>query len=526
MASELEEFRWVANHIHYTTIRLRQRRRLDCSLAWKRELEQQSSANAGGSSIIQHDHTPSGSGSATPVQSEKAQLLSRPPPVSQAHGTTAATSKKHKQPQSAVDIYGAAVQAEREGRLNDALQGYRTALRMDDKVDKLYHRLQTQAASSAIPDSSNDVDDVLAFEYQRTLQLEPDYERQKQLKSRMLTTAYINKLTTMFRASPYDPITRSHQEAASTDSDNNSAQESLQFFQKSSLRGIPIAKLPDEILLHILSIVTHPSPNAQYPDISSLERGFGMVSRKARILTLSSVALWKAACLNTYKSPLQLENLTCETSSQPITPAEALASKLYANDYRLMWIEQPRIRTDGVYISQITYLRRGVQEGSMYTPMHYVEYYRYLCFLPSGYVVSLLSHDPPKMVVPTLLSSSHPSSKDAQPGYTVGRWRLRNLETVQVADATTGAPATVAGGTIVQLTSLEDPRITSPEEIKYSFKMTCRLKSTSRGRMNKLEMLSLAARNHRTEEEAPIPVKQAHNNAMPSFFFSRVLSYD
>ena len=77
----------------------------------------------------------------------------------------------------------------------------------------------------------------------------------------------------------------------------------------------------------------------------------------------------------------------------------------------------------------------------------------------------------------------------------------------------------------MHLSSLEDPRIANPGDIKYSFKMSCRLKSTTRGRMNKLEMINLIARNHRTGEEAPIPIEQP-NSAMPSFYFSRVLSYD
>jgi F-box protein 9 len=429
---------------------------------------------------------------------------------------------------------------------------------MDDKVDKLYHRLQTQAAASTADVGSDPVDDVLTFEYQRTLQLEPDYERQKQLKSRMLTTAYVNKLTTMFRASPYDPLTRSHQEAASTKIDN-SAEVPLHFIQKSTLRGIPIARLPDEILLHILSIVIRPSPNAQYPDISSLERGFGLVSRKARILTLSSVALWKTACLNIYKPPLQLEIPASVTS---VSPTEALASKLYGNDYRLMWIEQPRIRTDGVYISQITYVRRGALDSmsaTYYDPTHCVTYYRYLCFLPSGDVVSLLSHDIPSVVVPNLLASSKargqttgatsarkhaPSQASASSsgapqavtsatlgaGYTVGRWRLLHLPggAASAEGQMSGSSSATGPSTIVELSSLEDPRIASRSDVKYSFKMVCRLKSTVRGKNNKLEMLHLLARNQRTGDESPIPIKSSGTtgSGMPSFYFSRVLSYD
>lgn len=83
---------------------------------------------------------------------------------------------------------------------------------------------------------------------------------------------------------------------------------------------------------------------------------------------------------------------------------------------------------------------------------------------------------------------------------------------------------------MVYLTSLEDPRITDPENLKYSFKMSCRLKSTTRGRWNKLEMVSLMATNLRTGEDSEIPIKSTVAAGVgrdsPSFYFSRVKSYD
>lgn len=504
--------------------------------------------------------SPSVSAGPSSPQSRKAELLSRPPPVASAPPNGAASKQNiaAQQPSraiasqtnaTAIELYTSAVQAEREGRLNDALRGYRSAFRKDEHVDKAYHRLQVaiQEREKGQPQVEVEDDQIndLVFTYQRTLQLGPDYEREKQLKGRMLTSNYVERLLKTFRENPYmseeekyKRQLRQQKSAAANEATEKasppelaSIEDTLSFKALRPGKKMPIAKLPDEILVQILSHVCALSPNAQYPDVSSLERGLGLVCRKLRILTLQSQSIWRDICQAVYKPPLMLEPV----KASPIVPVTqqsrqhrniactAIAQAKYFNDWRLMWIEQPRIRTDGVYISQITYLRRGAADASFYDPTHVVTYYRYLVFLPSGDVVSLLSHDIPKEVVPNLLSSTHGSNaKVSKAGYTVGKWRLVHLPSVTSVE---GGGEKDTSATIVQCTSLEDPRITNVADVKHSFKLICRLKSTSRGKMNKLEMLQLLGTNHATGEEEPIPVKQVNGN-MPSFYFSRVLSYD
>lgn len=517
------------------------------------------SSSAAVSDLPSDGPTPSGPAGPSSPQSRKAELLSRPPPLAST-SSTPPLSKQNiaaQQPSraiasqtnaSAIELYTSAVQAEREGRLNDALRGYRSAFRKDEHVDKAYHRLQVaiQDKEKGQPQVEADDDQIndLVFTYQRTLQLGPDYEREKQLKGRMLTANYVERLLKSFRENPYlseeekykRQLQQQHQKTddkakeTSSKPELASIEETLAFKPLKVGKKMPIAKLPDEILVQIFSYVCALSPNAQYPDVSSLERGLSLVCRKMRILTLQSQSLWRDMCQAVYKPPLMLEpvkasiNVAQDLSSrqQRNIACAAIARAKYFNDWRLMWIEQPRIRTDGVYISQITYLRRGAADASFYDPTHVVTYYRYLVFLPSGDVVSLLSHDIPKEVVPNLLSSTHGSNaKVSKAGYTVGKWRLVHLPSV--TSSAEGEKDTSA--TVVQCTSLEDPRITNVADVKHSFKLICRLKSTSRGKMNKLEMLQLLGSNHATGEEEPIPVKQVNGN-MPSFYFSRVLSYD
>lgn len=521
--------------------------------------------------------SPSGPGGTTHGRLDSSLASSLP---SSSHASTSSNAQL-----TPVQLYGEAVVAERQGRLNDALRAYRAAFRKDENVDKKYHAAsQAQLARQGgpldkdkstvnplLPTTGGDsIVDELGFTFERTLQFEPDYDRFKSKISRSSTTSYISRLIDQFRENPYAPVGEEKPPPLRPDEPLH-----LTFIPKNVNRPVHLNKLPDEILLHILSILTRPSPNAKYPDVRSLERGFALTCRKARILSLeASATVWRNMCLTVYRPPLQLpaapqrgddehkhDYTSVETgrasSSRPPGVSkrnqvcELLASRLYSLDWRLMWIEQPRIRTDGCYISQITYIRKGAQDGSSYyDPTHVVTYYRYLVFKPNGDVVSLLSHDIPSHVVPGLLThttnrSSSAADKDVEThgsggvanhkptstaGFTVGRWRLSPSFAGSGGSFPDGDADSTKRGPMVYLTSLEDPRIADPENLKYSFKMSCRLKSTTRGRWNKLEMLSLVATNLRTGEDSEIPIKSnlaaGVGRENPSFYFSRVMSYD
>jgi len=64
-----------------------------------------------------------------------------------------------------------------------------------------------------------------------------------------------------------------------------------------------------------------------------------------------------------------------------------------------MYLNRPRLRDDGIYISKNRYLRPGQTEGSYYQPVHEVVYYRYMRFLSSGTVIYALSSDAPKQAI-------------------------------------------------------------------------------------------------------------------------------
>lgn len=108
-----------------------------------------------------------------------------------------------------------------------------------------------------------------------------------------------------------------------------------------------------------------------------------------------------------------------------------------------------------MYISVVTYVRHG-ESQAWCAPTHMITFYRYARFYPSGLVISFLTTDAPGQVVRKL----NPALRAK--GVTFGQWQLR--------------------GDVVECWGMEDPGVV-PENRRYSFRMSCRLRSTTRGRM-------------------------------------------
>ena len=89
------------------------------------------------------------------------------------------------------------------------------------------------------------------------------------------------------------------------------------------------------------------------------------------------------------------------------------------NSWRLTFIMAPIFRTDGLYISKITYLRQGYQESAICQPSHLVTYYRYLRFfntpeIKGRLVVALVSTEQPKNVLEKLRQLDGRTVKDVK----------------------------------------------------------------------------------------------------------------
>lgn len=124
----------------------------------------------------------------------------------------------------------------------------------------------------------------------------------------------------------------------------------------------PIQKMiPEELLLEIFRVANHPI---------AISRA-ACVCRQWRDVT-SHESLWRTACLRAFKMTGKEYN----TRQVEIT---------FGGSWKIMFLNRPRVRHDGFYVSRNTYIKPG--ERSMnckYKPVHLVCYFRYYRFFPEG----------------------------------------------------------------------------------------------------------------------------------------------
>uniref|UniRef100_A0A8C5HJB5 F-box only protein n=1 Tax=Gouania willdenowi TaxID=441366 RepID=A0A8C5HJB5_GOUWI len=139
---------------------------------------------------------------------------------------------------------------------------------------------------------------------------------------------------------------------------------------------VHISALPREILMYIFRwVVSCDLDMRALEQLSLVCRGFYICARDPEI--------WRSACLKVWG-----RNCT------KLVPYKS---------WREMFVQRPRVRFDGVYISKSSYIRQGEESlDGFYRAWHHVEYYRYLRFFPDGHVVMLTTPEDPLYVVPRL----------------------------------------------------------------------------------------------------------------------------
>jgi F-box protein 9 len=166
-----------------------------------------------------------------------------------------------------------------------------------DNVDRLYARKAPVMAAPAPRQSEG-------YTFQRVIQTQPDYRAPRRGQS---------PLTVILAAAP--PV--------------------LAFTPQDEDKPMAIASLPLELFEPILARL----------DIGSLER-FAQTCWQARSLTAKS-PYWQRLVNRTYTQAV-LDGQTC-----------ADLAERHAGDWRTTFIEEPRVRLDGCYISVCHYIRPG-----------------------------------------------------------------------------------------------------------------------------------------------------------------------
>ena len=172
----------------------------------------------------------------------------------------------------ALEVYGKAVKHEQAGELDDALRLYRQAFRTDSNVDKSYHLKEQRArALEAISVTATSVE-----------------ENAENMAAVSITNARSNFVVpaVVHMKYPSSPHHTERQVSGSIASILADFPISLSFEPEDERVISPLQRLPDELLVHILT----------YLGAAAIER-FALVSRKARIITLDAT-IWRYLSLS------------------------------------------------------------------------------------------------------------------------------------------------------------------------------------------------------------------------------------
>lgn len=249
-------------------------------------------------------------------------------------------------------------------------------------------------------------------------------------------------------------------------------------------KAADISSLPEELLRQIISYTMQVSPSS-FTAIS-------LTCQKLCLISQSDHSIWRDVCFAAYHDQnyvdkgVRLDSLTAK-AEYGRKLSEELNDRFHA-DWKRMFIEKPRIRIDGCYIATCHYTRPGVREESFTNSFHLVTYFRFLRFYPSGTCLSLLTTAQPADVVHQIVLGTKLK------GVQQGRWSM-----------------TRAGELFIEATG----------PASYLFFMSLRIKSSSKGRQNKLQW-------DRFDGTHPVTGEVTHFNLRNDkpFYFSKVMSYD
>ncbi|XP_061601434.1 F-box only protein 9 [Cololabis saira] len=255
---------------------------------------------------------------------------------------------------------------------------------------------------------------------------------------------------------------------------------------------VHISALPREILMYIFRwVVSSDLDMRALEQLSLVSRGFYICARDPEI--------WRSACLRVWG-----RNCT------KLAPYKS---------WREMFLQRPRVRFDGVYISKTSYIRQGEESlDGFYRAWHHVEYYRYLRFFPDGHVLMVTTPEDPLYVVPRL-HARNPRMDSVM----FGHFRLS-----QDADNQTKVFVVVCKKKEEKAAEFQRSRfcrrIPAPE-VEHSFHVGLHLSSRGRQSFSKLVWIHHSCHiTYKLSGETVITTFDLDKMYTP-FFFARVKSY-
>ncbi|GMH33818.1 hypothetical protein BSKO_01652 [Bryopsis sp. KO-2023] len=217
------------------------------------------------------------------------------------------------------------------------------------------------------------------------------------------------------------------------------------------------------------------------------------VCRQWRILG-DNPAIWQRACSNAFRHSTYSQNMELVLTN-------------HRGSWKKMFLERPHLRFDGLFISRNTYLRTGIAEWRVKNPVHMVAYFRYLRFYPDGRVLYRTSPEKPTKVSRSMKSwetSRKLSLSSDVSGVLCGKYRIKDdlLSCVTVY----------------------------PNSKATEFRMRMKVRSTTPGANNRLDLRSIATKDNDGSEQVVLDADDPgaeddpegalkHKRGMASFIF-------
>ncbi|XP_051503434.1 F-box only protein 9 isoform X1 [Myxocyprinus asiaticus] len=262
--------------------------------------------------------------------------------------------------------------------------------------------------------------------------------------------------------------------------------------QDTDTSHVHISALPFEVLMYIFRwVVSCDLDLRALEQLSLVCRGFYICARDPEI--------WRSACLRVW--------------------GRSCTKMLPFSSWREMFLERPRVRFDGVYISKTSYIRQGEESlDGFYRAWHQVEFYRYLRFFPDGQVMMLTTPEDPLVTVPKLRSKN--SRMDS---ILFGHYRLS-----QETDNQTKIYVVVSKRKEEKVAEYQRSRFcrrTPASDADRSFHVGLQLSSGGRQRFNKLVWIHHSCHiTYRSTGETVVTAFDVDKMYTP-LFFARVKSY-